>query len=155
MAGHALLKFVMTECSKTQIRLTGLKCFISLSRTEICCGIIFKGLNGEVLVDQQLLRPCRLCRKPQTQGGRKTELRRSTSLEDTDSNASTPSFAGIDFYDSNRVQTETPPDSPPDSPENMDSVDSEIQEASHTLTSLQCSGQKLDYAPPITITLEC
>ena len=26
MAGHAQLKFVMTECSKTQIRLTGLKC---------------------------------------------------------------------------------------------------------------------------------
>ena len=28
MAGHAQLKFVMTECSKTQIRLTGLKCFV-------------------------------------------------------------------------------------------------------------------------------
>ena len=27
MAGHAQLKFVMTECSKTQIRLTGLNCF--------------------------------------------------------------------------------------------------------------------------------
>ena len=26
MAGHAQLKFVMTECSKTQIRLTGLMC---------------------------------------------------------------------------------------------------------------------------------
>ena len=26
MAGHAQLKFVMTECSKTQIRLTGLSC---------------------------------------------------------------------------------------------------------------------------------
>ena len=26
MAGHAQLKFVMTECSKTQIRLTGPKC---------------------------------------------------------------------------------------------------------------------------------
>ena len=26
MAGHAQLKFVMTECSKTQIRLTGLTC---------------------------------------------------------------------------------------------------------------------------------
>ena len=37
MAGHAQLKFVMTECSKTQIRLTGLKlylyiCIIFLSR---------------------------------------------------------------------------------------------------------------------------
>ena len=28
MAGHAQLKFVMTECSKTQIRLTGLKWFL-------------------------------------------------------------------------------------------------------------------------------
>ena len=28
MAGHAQLKFVMTECSKTQIRLTGLKCIV-------------------------------------------------------------------------------------------------------------------------------
>ena len=26
IAGHAQLKFVMTECSKTQIRLTGIKC---------------------------------------------------------------------------------------------------------------------------------
>ena len=26
MAGHAQLKFVMTECSKTQIRMTGLSC---------------------------------------------------------------------------------------------------------------------------------
>ena len=30
MAGHAQLKFVMTECSKTQIRLTGLKCAFML-----------------------------------------------------------------------------------------------------------------------------
>ena len=30
MAGHAQLKFVMTECSKTQIRLTGLKYGIAL-----------------------------------------------------------------------------------------------------------------------------
>ena len=27
MAGHAQLKFVMTECSKTQIRLTGLNLY--------------------------------------------------------------------------------------------------------------------------------
>ena len=31
MAGHAQLKFVMTECSKTQIRLTGLKLLFSVS----------------------------------------------------------------------------------------------------------------------------
>ena len=28
MAGHAQLKFVMTECSKTQIRLTGLTLYL-------------------------------------------------------------------------------------------------------------------------------
>ena len=32
MAGHAQLKFVMTECSKTQIRLTGLIC----SKWPVC-----------------------------------------------------------------------------------------------------------------------
>ena len=30
MAGHAQLKFVMTECSKTQIRLTGLNSFVNI-----------------------------------------------------------------------------------------------------------------------------
>ena len=30
MAGHAQLKFVMTECSKTQIHLTGLISFVSI-----------------------------------------------------------------------------------------------------------------------------
>ena len=33
MAGHALLKFVMTECSKTQIRLTGLNLTL---RSHVC-----------------------------------------------------------------------------------------------------------------------
>ena len=28
MAGHAQLKFVMAECSKTQIRLAGIKCAV-------------------------------------------------------------------------------------------------------------------------------
>ena len=30
MAGHAQLKFVMTECSKTQIRLTGLNSYLHI-----------------------------------------------------------------------------------------------------------------------------
>ena len=34
MSGHAQLKFVMTECSKTQIRLTGLKRFAVLMGVE-------------------------------------------------------------------------------------------------------------------------
>lgn len=35
-----------------------------LHRTEVCCGIIFKGPNGEVMVDTSLLRPCRKCKTP-------------------------------------------------------------------------------------------
>ena len=35
MAGHAQLKFVMTECSKTQIRLTGLNWYM-LSQSQQC-----------------------------------------------------------------------------------------------------------------------
>ena len=38
MAGHAQLKFVMTECSKTQIRLTGLMCL--LNKHSLFCGIL-------------------------------------------------------------------------------------------------------------------
>lgn len=33
-------------------------------KTEVCCGIIFKGPNGEVMVDTSLLRPCRKCKTP-------------------------------------------------------------------------------------------
>ena len=39
MAGHAQLKFVMTECSKTQIRLTRLNC----KQTMLCYSIIMCG----------------------------------------------------------------------------------------------------------------
>ena len=31
-------------------------------RTVVCCGTIFKGANGEVLVDTSLLHPCRSCK---------------------------------------------------------------------------------------------
>ena len=40
MAGHAQLKFVMTECSKTQIRLTGLIC------SCICRSFLFTWRNS-------------------------------------------------------------------------------------------------------------
>ena len=40
MAGHAQLKFVMTECSKTQIRLTGLNCFISFGYNGFNFGML-------------------------------------------------------------------------------------------------------------------
>lgn len=34
-------------------------------RTETCCGIIFKGINGEVLIDPSLMHPCRSCKVTQ------------------------------------------------------------------------------------------
>ena len=40
MAGHAQLKFVMTECSKTQFRLTGLICNTDIKR--LTCSNILK-----------------------------------------------------------------------------------------------------------------
>jgi len=42
-------------------------------KTEVCCGIIFKGINGEVLVDTSLLHPCRTC-KPTSENGSHSEL---------------------------------------------------------------------------------
>ena len=47
MAGHAQLKFVMTECSKTQIRLTGLKCYQKVLElmTLIVLGSLFTRNN--------------------------------------------------------------------------------------------------------------
>ena len=41
MAGHAQLKFVMTECSKTQIRLTGLVWFLNCKDTTDTVMILF------------------------------------------------------------------------------------------------------------------
>ena len=53
MAGHAQLKFVITECSKTQIRLTGLKTVLKDTGDTIIDIIVFyavvsleEGLNG-------------------------------------------------------------------------------------------------------------
>ncbi|XP_013417776.1 SIN3-HDAC complex-associated factor isoform X2 [Lingula anatina] len=34
--------------------------------TQVCCGIIFKGLNGEVMIDPSLLKPCAGCRASKT-----------------------------------------------------------------------------------------
>ena len=45
MAGHAQLKFVMTECSKTKIRLTGL--ILSVLSQIICCFTDFLDLLRE------------------------------------------------------------------------------------------------------------
>ena len=43
MAGHAQLKFVMTECSKTQIRLTGLNLsYLQTLRISLLLGKIYR-----------------------------------------------------------------------------------------------------------------
>ena len=47
MAGHAQLKFVMTECLKTQIRLTGL--------SSTCCGVMLSQTSGSCSM------PCVTC----------------------------------------------------------------------------------------------
>lgn len=38
---------------------------LSLSRQKVCCGIIYKGRFGEVLIDPHLFKPC--CRNKQRQ----------------------------------------------------------------------------------------
>lgn len=73
-------------------------------RTEVCCGIIFKGLNGEVLVDPQLLHPCYSCTKgSKSQPGK---LRRSQSTEDAESTTSSNSYS----EDMDIVSENSPPD---------------------------------------------
>ncbi|KAK6169486.1 hypothetical protein SNE40_020530 [Patella caerulea] len=58
-------------------------------KTQVCCGIIFKGLNGEVLLDPKLLRPCLSCNPDKNKHS--TEMHRSQSVE-TESNASSSGY---------------------------------------------------------------
>ena len=49
MAGHAQLKFVMTECSKTQIRLTGLICEQQRGRSACAaCAFVVHCLDSKI-----------------------------------------------------------------------------------------------------------
>ncbi len=48
-------------------------------RTQICCGIVFKGANGEILVDTNLLRRCKRCKPSQSQSQAQSEAS-STSI---------------------------------------------------------------------------
>ena len=72
-------------------------------KTQVCCGIIFKGMNGEVLVDPQLLQPCWSCTKGSK--SRPGELRRSQSTDDTESTTSSNSYCDMDSISEN-----SPPD---------------------------------------------
>ncbi|XP_052810209.1 SIN3-HDAC complex-associated factor-like [Mya arenaria] len=133
--------------------------------TQVCCGTIFKGMNGEVLVDPTLLHPCWSCKSNKSGSTssnnnnskstnnnsnshqrKKHQIRRSTSLEDSDSNPSTPSFRGMaDFYEGNTPEPETPPESPPDSLK--DDCESDIM--------TQLTPTKSSYVSSHTIAMEC
>ncbi|KAK3578084.1 hypothetical protein CHS0354_006740 [Potamilus streckersoni] len=104
---------VVSRNSKKKVPDQQISSFLDLTywkKTKICCGIIFKGLNGEVMVDPHLLKPCISCHKKKSPV--KEKLHRSQSLEDTDSNSSgsSPSFGEIDFYN---VSSQSTPDIPP------------------------------------------
>lgn len=137
-------------------------CFYSLYfRTQVCCGTIFKGMNGEVLVDPTLLKPCWSCGKNKSRNNNNNsnttterelshsrELTRSTSLEDTDSNSSTPIFSVADFYEGTTPEPETPPDSPPDSPKHTLTQNGDI-------TQLQQCSTKMNFVTSHSISMEC
>ena len=59
MAGHAQLKFVMTECSKTQIRLTGLisrtSPYRKLQVSELVLKVKVAPLNSTAIVSLPLV----------------------------------------------------------------------------------------------------
>lgn len=74
-------------------------------QTAICCGTIFRGTNGEVMVDPRLLRPCQTC-KPcgsmaaptSTQPTRSPHTRKhSESCASSDSGVSTPALDADDL----------------------------------------------------------
>lgn len=125
--------------------------FFILSRTQVCCGTIFKGMNGEVLVDPQLLKPCWTCGKnnKSSRGKKSSELKRSTSLEDTDSNSSTPSFSVADFYEANTPEPETPPESPPNSPKDL------LSDTDNLSSIQQCTTAKMNFVSSHSIPMEC
>lgn len=115
--------------------------FLDLSywkKTEVCCGTIFKGLNGEVLVDPQLLHPCYTCRKTGTRRG--GEIRRSQSTDDTESNSSTNSFGETEYLDTSCVDNE------------IDSIPSLENSAALSLAEFKCSDA---FSQPPPLAMEC
>lgn len=80
-------------------------------REKICCGTIFRGLNGEVLLDQRFLKPCNArlasCKL------RRNECKTESDISDTSSskvyNSDSSSDSGYDesSNQSNGVDTTT------------------------------------------------
>lgn len=112
--------------------------YLIFYRTEVCCGTIFKGLNGEVLVDPQLLHPCYTCRKTGTRRG--GEIRRSQSTDDTESNSSTNSFGETEYLDTSCVDNE------------IDSIPSLENSAALSLAEFKCSDA---FSQPPPLAMEC
>lgn len=82
-----------------QQELTYLNYFVLLVlREKICCGTIFRGLNGEVLLDQRFLKPCNArlanCKL------RRSECKTESDISDTSSskvyNSDSSSDSGYD-----------------------------------------------------------
>ncbi|XP_002734558.1 SIN3-HDAC complex-associated factor-like [Saccoglossus kowalevskii] len=68
------------------------RAFLDLSfwkKEEVCCGVIFRGPRGEVLVDPQLLKPCKGCRQKNQPTFAKTDSAGEES-ECSSSTASSP-----------------------------------------------------------------
>ncbi|XP_041355121.1 SIN3-HDAC complex-associated factor-like [Gigantopelta aegis] len=103
-------------------------------KTQVCCGIIFKGINGEVLVDPRLLKPCFSCRSQDA--GSKSEIHRSQSVE-TESNASSNSYNDNDFLEMKSVDSEQ------GTPSSF-SIDSHETAAAFALERLTCAASKLE-----------
>lgn len=113
-------KSELTSCRRKQANPIQLSSMIDLSywrKTETCCGIIFKGRNGEVIIDPRLLHPCRTCklfppRKPMTrsQSQLKSQQQNTESCASSDSGVSTP--AG-DQDEASSDMTYTSPSTPP------------------------------------------
>lgn len=107
----------------------------------MCCGIIFKGLNGEVLVDPQLLHPCWSCRKDKI---RHENGQRLASPDDTDSNISTPSNSELDFPNSASTI---------DDVEDVEYVDEGEEDLS--VVNLECDETLDTFNSTHALTLEC
>ena len=91
MAGHAQLKFVMTECSKTQIRLTGLIYYSKFAKDHPLANSIVKYFERMYLINYRLdlklyvlgkifYADVRRCKNPQRRGRYKELCRSVTAM---------------------------------------------------------------------------
>lgn len=75
------------------------KSFLSLSSEIVCCGTIYKGPNGEVLIDPRFLKPCAarmaMCKVlPSIEKAQSSDI--SSTKSSTDSSSDSSSDSGYD-----------------------------------------------------------